>query len=118
MIGIKDDKMVGIEDDEMIDINSEAQRYFDHILNQARRNYHVPEAISAQVLARLKATVVLYIGATGQLIKEPEVQLSSGNAQFDEEVVLSLKRAAPFKPPPRCLAKDLENLGVAVEARP
>lgn len=100
------------------DTAEEGERYFGLILAKARRNYNVAKTISAQDLVRLKATVILYIGSTGQLIKDPEIQISSGNAQFDEDVVLSLKKAAPFGPPPQHLAKDLQSVGVAIEARP
>ncbi len=100
------------------DTADEGERYFGLILAKARRNYNVAKTISAQELVRLKATVVLYIGATGELIKDPEIQVSSGNAQFDEDVVLSLKKSAPFGPPPQHLAKDLQTVGVAIEARP
>lgn len=100
------------------DTADEGERYFGLILAKARRNYNVAKTISAQELVRLKTTVVLYIGSTGQLIKDPEIQISSGNAQFDEDVVVSLKKAAPFGPPPQHLAKDLQTVGVAIEARP
>jgi outer membrane biosynthesis protein TonB len=100
------------------DTADEGERYFGLILAKARRNYNVAKTISAQELVRLKSTVVLYIGSTGQLIRDPEIQISSGNAQFDEDVVLSLKKAAPFGPPPKHLAKDLQTVGIAIEARP
>jgi outer membrane biosynthesis protein TonB len=100
------------------DTADEGERYFGLILAKARRNYNVTKTIPAQELVRLKATVVLYIGPTGALIRDPEIQISSGNAQFDEDVVLSLKKAAPFGPPPLHLARDLRSVGVAVEARP
>ncbi len=100
------------------DTADEGERYFGLILVKARRNYNVAKTISAQELVRLKATVVLHIGSTGQLIRDPEIQISSGNAQFDEDVVLSLKKAAPFGPPPKHLARDLQTVGIAIEARP
>ena len=72
----------------------------------------------AAELIRLKATVVLHIGPTGDLIKDPEVQISSGNEQFDQDVILSIKSAAPFGPPPPHLLEVLRTVGVAVVATP
>lgn len=100
------------------DSAEEGERYFGLILAKARRNYGVTKTIPPQELIRLKATVVLYISATGELIKDPEVQISSGNEQFDQDVILSLKKAAPFGPPPENLASVLKSVGVAIEARP
>lgn len=100
------------------DTAEEGERYFGLILAKARRNYGVTKTISPQELIRLKATVILYINSTGELIKDPELQVSSGNEQFDQDVVLSLKKAAPFGPPPTHLAEVLKSVGVAIEARP
>ncbi|MGC4116376.1 MAG: TonB C-terminal domain-containing protein [Myxococcales bacterium] len=100
------------------DTAEEGERYFGLILAKARRNYGVTKTIPPQELIRLKAIVVLYISATGELIKDPELQVSSGNEQFDQDVILSLKKAAPFGPPPGHLAEPLKSVGVAIEARP
>ena len=100
------------------DTAEEGERYFGLILAKARRNYDVTKTIPPQELVRLKATVVLYINGTGELIKDPELQVSSGNEQFDQDVILSLKKAAPFGPPPPHLAEPLKTVGVAIEARP
>ena len=100
------------------DTAEEGERYFGQILARTRRNYGVTKTIPPQELIRLKAMVVLYIGAAGELIKDPEVQVSSGNEQFDQDVIMALRKAAPFGPPPAHLAKDLKTVGVAIEARP
>lgn len=100
------------------DTADEGERYFGLILAKARRNYGVTKTIPPQELIRLKATVVIYIGATGDLLKDPELQVSSGNEQFDQDVILSLKKAAPFGPPPPHLAGDLRTVGVAFQVTP
>lgn len=100
------------------DSAEEGERYFGLILAKARRNYGVTKTIPPQELIRLKATVVLYISGTGELIKDPELQVSSGNEQFDQDVLLSLRKAGPFGPPPKHLADVLKTVGVAIEARP
>jgi outer membrane biosynthesis protein TonB len=100
------------------DTAEEGERYFGVILAKARRNYGVTKTIPPQELIRLKATVILYINSTGELIRDPELQVSSGNEQFDQDVILSLKKAAPFGPPPGHLAEPLKTVGVAIEARP
>jgi outer membrane biosynthesis protein TonB len=100
------------------DTAEEGERYFGLVLTKARRNFEVTKTISSRELVRLKATVVLYIGPTGELLKDPEIQISSGNEQYDQDVLLSLKKAAPFGPPPAHLAQALRTVGVAIEARP
>jgi len=100
------------------DTAEEGERYFGLILARARRNYGITKTIPPQELIRLKAVVVLYIGSTGELLKEPQIQTSSGNEQFDQDVILALRKAAPFGPPPRHLAKTLESVGIAIEATP
>ncbi|MBI5542299.1 MAG: TonB C-terminal domain-containing protein [Deltaproteobacteria bacterium] len=100
------------------DTAEEGERYFGLILAKARRNYGVTKTIPPQELMRLKATVVIFIGSTGDLVKDPEVQVSSGNEQFDQDVILSLKKAAPFGPPPPHLAEALKTVGIAFEATP
>ena len=100
------------------DTAEEGERYFGLILAKARRNYGITKTISPAELVRLKAVVILYIGPTGELVKDPELQTSSGNSQFDNDVLSSLKKAAPFGPPPAHLAKSLKTVGVAVECKP
>lgn len=96
----------------------EGERYFGLILAKARRNYGITKTIPPQELIRLKAEVVLYINATGDLLRDPVIQSSSGNEQFDQDVVMALKKAAPFGPPPQHLAKTLRSVGVAIVATP
>ncbi len=100
------------------DTAEEGERYFGLILAKARRYYGVTKTISPQELIRLKATVVLFISSTGELIKEPQLQDSSGNEQFDQDVVLALHKAAPFGPPPTHLVDVLKTVGVEVVATP
>ncbi|MDR0966626.1 MAG: TonB C-terminal domain-containing protein [Myxococcales bacterium] len=100
------------------DSAEEGERYFGLILAKARRHYGITKTISPQELIRLKAIVVLYIGTQGELIQEPELQKSSGNALFDQEVLMALKKAAPFGPPPANLAQTLRTVGIAIEATP
>lgn len=100
------------------DSAEEGERYFGLILAKARRHYGITKTIPPQELIRLKALVVLYIGAMGELLKEPELQKSSGNPLFDQEVLMALKKAAPFGPPPRELTQTLGTVGIAIEATP
>lgn len=117
----KDEPQVGSPDGDPggdSDSADEGERYFGLILARARRNYGVTKTIPPQELIRLKATVVIFINSTGELIKDPEVQVSSGNEQFDQDVILSLRKAAPFGPPPPHLANTLKTVGIAFEATP
>jgi outer membrane biosynthesis protein TonB len=100
------------------DTAEEGERYFGLILAKARRYYGVTKTISPQEIIRLKATVVLFISSTGELLKEPQLQDSSGNEQFDQDVLLALHKAAPFGPPPTHLVNVLKTVGVEVVATP
>lgn len=118
---VEDGEPVGEEDGDPegdSDTAEEGERYFGLILAKARRHYDVSKSISPKELIRLKATVILYIDGRGNLVKDPELQVSSGNALFDQEVLAALKKAAPFGPPPGNLAETLKTVGVAIEATP
>lgn len=116
-----DEEVVGEEDGDPegdSDSAEEGERYFGLILAKARRHYGITKTISPQELIRLKAVVVLYIGGMGELLKEPELSATSGNDLFDQEVLMALKKAAPFGPPPAALAETLRTVGIAIEATP
>lgn len=115
------DDVIGEEDGDPegdSDSAEEGERYFGLILAKSRRHYGITKTIAPQELIRLKVLIVLYIGATGELIREPEIQKSSGNTLFDQEVLMALKKAAPFGPPPASLAQALRTVGIAIEATP
>ena len=116
-----DEEVVGEEDGDIegdSDSAEEGERYFGLILAKARRHYGITKTISPQELIRLKAVVVLYIGGMGELLKEPELSATSGNDLFDQEVLMALRKAAPFGPPPAALAETLRTVGIAIEATP
>ncbi len=100
------------------DTADEGEQYFGLILAKSRRYYNVSKAIPPNEIIRLKAVVVLYIDSRGDLIKDPAIETSSGNELFDSDVISSLKKAAPFGPPPKHLVDTLRTTGVAIEARP
>jgi len=100
------------------DTADEGERYFGLILAKSRRNYGITKTISPHELVSLKAVVVLYIGELGELLRDPQIQKSSGNDQFDQDVILSLRKAAPFGPPPQHLVQTLKTVGIAIEATP
>ncbi|MGI5862360.1 MAG: TonB C-terminal domain-containing protein, partial [Myxococcales bacterium] len=93
------------------DTADEGERYFGLILAKARRNYGITKTISPHELVSLKVVVVLYIGERGELLRDPQIQKSSGNDQFDQDVILSLRKAAPFGPPPQHLVQTLKTVG-------
>ena len=49
--------------------------------------------------ASLNCVVQIELGPTGNLIGRPVIVRSSGSAQFDQAVVRTVERAAPFVPP-------------------
>ncbi len=97
---------------------SEGERYFGVLLSKTRRNYGVTKSIPQEQLKRLKAVVVIYIDAQGRLLRDPQIQKSSGNSLFDSDVLMALRKAAPFGPPPPHLLQSLKTVGVAIEATP
>jgi outer membrane biosynthesis protein TonB len=100
------------------DTADEGEQYFGLILAKTRRYYSVSTTIPPNERIRLKAVVVLYINASGELIKDPAIDTSSGNEQFDSDVIQSIKKAAPFGPPPKHLLEILKGVGVSVIATP
>jgi TonB family protein len=62
-------------------------------------NYRISETISAAERVRLKATLLLRIGAGGELL-EVRLEASSGNPVFDRDILASA-RSARFPHPPK-----------------
>jgi TonB family protein len=100
-----------------VDKADESERYFGILSSRIKRNYDVSSAISDAERVRLMAKIVLYIDANGSVL-HTEWASKSGNSLFDGAVAAAVQKAAPFPPPPQFLAKDLSNVGVALNFRP
>lgn len=95
----------------------EGERYFGLLSAVVKRNYDVSDTIPEAERRALRATVVIKLGATGELV-DVELSKGSGNELFDGAVVGAVKKAAPFGPPPEHLRESLKKNGVALVFSP
>jgi len=103
--------------DEGDSATAEGEQYHALLAAQIKRNYDVSSTIPEQERLHLVAWVHLVIGRTGEVIRS-ELVKPSGNSLFDGAVLLAVKKAAPFSPPPEHLRADLQKTGVTFEFRP
>lgn len=96
---------------------AEGERYYGMLKAQVHRNYDVSQTIPEQERLHLKARVLLRIGPRGELLRV-ELARPSGNPLFDSAVVLAVKKAAPFSPPPDHLRDSLDREGIVMEFSP
>jgi len=114
------DKVTGQADGDVngdVDDASEGERYFGLISSRVKRNYDVSSTISDADRVKLVANIVIYIDASGNVLRT-EWEQKSGNDLFDNAVKSAVSRAAPFPPPPQSLAASLSKQGVALKFRP
>lgn len=94
----------------------EGDAYFTAVHDAILENYVVPSVISERERLYLSATVLAYIGPSGQILKH-EFQKKSGNHFFDEALDLAIQRSK-LPPPPADLAASLRDSGVVLNFRP
>lgn len=113
------DELQGQEDGDPLgdSAHQEGERYWGILTAQVRRHYELPKTLSDQERLQLKANVILWIGKAGELVRA-ELSKSSGNALFDNAVVLATKHASPFSPPPEHLRESLQRVGVELGFSP
>lgn len=95
----------------------EGDRYLALLQSLIHRNYDVSQTISEQERLHLRATVVLFIGKGGEVLRL-ELVRPSGNGLFDRAVMAAVKKASPFAPPPDNLRSALQRTGQPLEFRP
>ncbi len=95
----------------------EGERYFGLLSAVVKRNYDVSDTIPEAERRTLRATVVIKLGATGELL-DVDLSKGSGNELFDAAVLGAVKKAAPFGPPPDHLRDSLKKSGVALVFSP
>lgn len=100
-----------------VDQADESERYFGILSSRIKRNYDVSSAISDAERVRLVAKIVVYIDAQGRVL-HTEWAAKSTNDLFNSAVQAAVQKAGPFPPPPKFLANDLANVGVALNFRP
>lgn len=94
----------------------EGDAYFTAVHDAILENYVVPSVISERERLFLSASMVVWIGPGGQLIKH-DLQKKSGNAFFDQALELAIQRTK-LPPPPQDLARSLRDTGVVLNFRP
>lgn len=95
----------------------QGERYYALLSAVVKRNYDVSTTIPEAERRMLKATVVIRLGAAGELV-DVDLSKGSGNGLFDDAVVGAIKKAAPFGPPPAHLRDSLKKNGVALVFSP
>ena len=96
---------------------AEGEAYYARLRSQITRFYDVSDTIPDSERIRLTAQVAVVISPAGQL-ERARLAKSSGNDLFDSAVMMAVKRAAPFAPPPTHLRDALAKYGVVLQFRP
>lgn len=94
----------------------EGDRYLALVERALRDSYVLPATISERDRIRLKATVVLYLDADGQVLRHA-FESRSGDAAFDAALERAI-RAARIPPPPAELRSKYRTEGLGVVYRP
>jgi TonB family protein len=71
--------------------------YLRQIQSKISEKWSTPRAAAA---GGERAVVLFQIGRDGKLVKEPEVEKSSGNALYDQSALRAVIEADPFPPLP------------------
>lgn len=95
---------------------SEGDRYLALVTRALRRNYRVPSIIPERERMFLNATVVIYVGANGRILRK-EIERPSGNPHFDAALMSAVEASNPLPPPPRGWAERFEREGLGVNFR-
>lgn len=114
-----DDSQEGAEDGSELgdSATAEGDQYWALLQAQVRQNYDVSQTISDAERMRLRAQLLIRIGRAGEVL-DTRLAKPSGNALFDSAVLLAVKRAQPFSPPPSHLRDALQRSGVILEFTP
>ncbi|HKC58700.1 MAG TPA: TonB C-terminal domain-containing protein [Myxococcales bacterium] len=94
----------------------EGEKYFGEVEDRIHANYVVPSVISERERLYLSATVVIYIGRDGTIVKHVMTK-PSGNSFIDQALVLTLQRTR-LPPPPPELAGLVRNEGLEINFKP
>ena len=94
----------------------EGEKYFGEVEDRIHANYVVPSVISERERLYLSATVVIYIGRDGTIVKHVMTK-PSGNSFIDQALVLTLQRTR-LPPPPPELASLVRDEGLEINFKP
>lgn len=95
---------------------SAGDQYLALVVRSLRESYVLPATISERDRMHLKATVVLYLDADGQVLRYA-FESKSGNGAFDAALERAI-RAARIPPPPTELRKKYRTEGLGVVYQP
>ena len=94
----------------------EGDQYLALVERSLRESYVLPSTISERDRLHLKATVILYLDAGGEVLRYA-FESKSGNGAFDAALERAI-RAARIPPPPAELRKKYRDEGLGVVYRP
>jgi len=94
----------------------EGEKYFGEVEDRIHANYVVPSVISERERLYLSATVVIYIGRDGTIVKHVMTK-PSGNSFIDQALVLAIQRTRLPAPPPE-LARMVRDEGLEINFKP
>jgi outer membrane biosynthesis protein TonB len=94
----------------------EGEKYFGEVEDKIHANYVVPSVISERERLYLSATVVIYIGRDGSIVKHVMTK-PSGNSFIDQALVLAIQRTR-LPAPPGELARLVRDEGLEINFKP
>jgi hypothetical protein len=94
----------------------EGEKYFGEVEERLHANYVVPSVISERERLYLSATVVIYIGRDGSIVRHVMTK-PSGNSFIDQALVLAIQRTK-LPAPPTELAKLVRDEGLEINFKP
>jgi len=94
----------------------EGEKYFGEVEDRIHANYVVPSVISERERLYLSATVVIYIGRDGSIVKHVMTK-PSGNSFIDQALVLAIQRTR-LPAPPAELARLVRDEGLEINFKP
>jgi colicin import membrane protein len=92
------------------------EKYYGEIYEIIHANYVVPSVVSERERLFLKASMVIWIGRDGRILRH-KLEKPSGNRFFDDALETALAQSK-LPPPPPELAHDLGSEGVVLNFNP
>lgn len=91
---------------------------YDQLIQQRiQQSYEIPSTLSESLLSNLEMRLVVKIGARGEMI-DVRMLHSSGNAVYDQAVLMGTKSIASFGPPPIMMRREYARFGREVRLCP
>jgi hypothetical protein len=92
------------------------EKYFGEVYEIIHANYVVPSVVSERERLFLKASMVIWIGKDGRILRH-KLEKPSGNRFFDDALETALAQSK-LPPPPPELARNLSTEGVVLNFNP